>query len=111
MLTINRGCSYRIITRAVRQNSQPLIGLLQPDDSDCIYSLDEIELTTALAANREQILVYNQHPEALALVWRLNLTDGQILIEIRQDTKGVLGLHALRHRAGGTETLELTYQE
>ena len=34
----------------------------------------------------------------------------QIFIEIRQDTKGVLGLHAFRHQGQKRETLELIYQ-
>ena len=34
----------------------------------------------------------------------------QIFIEIRQEIKGVLGLHAIRINHGQQETLELVYQ-
>jgi hypothetical protein len=34
----------------------------------------------------------------------------QVFIEIRQDTKGVLGLHAIRKKGHQQETLELNYQ-
>ena len=111
MLTIGRGCSYRIITRAVQRDDQPLVGLLQTGADDCEYSPDADQLIAGLAANPQTIVVYNQHPDALALIDRLGLDDGQILIEIRQDTKGVLGLHALRKDAAGAETLDLVYQE
>jgi len=111
MLTIERGCSYRIITRAVQRDDQPLVGLLKPGAGDCEYSLDADQLNAALAANPQTVIVYNQHPDALALIDRLQLDDDQVMIEIRQDTKGVLGLHALRQRTSGVETLDLVYQE
>jgi hypothetical protein len=111
MLTIGRDCSYRIITRAVQHADRPLVGLLDPGAADCAYSLDADQLTTGLAANLQAIIVYNQHPDALALIERLELTEGRLMIEIRQDTKGVLGLQALRRTAAGVETLELVYQE
>jgi len=40
----------------------------------------------------------------------LNLPESQVFIEIRQDTKGVLGLHAVRRSKPDNETLELIYQ-
>ena len=44
--------------------------------------------------------------------WSINswLPASQVFIEIRQDTKGVLGLHALRRGDAGVDTLELIYQ-
>jgi hypothetical protein len=56
------------------------------------------------------IIVYNQQADALALVDNLSVSSSQIHIEIRQDTKGVLGLHAIRDRGHQSETLELIYQ-
>jgi len=41
---------------------------------------------------------------------KLKTPAAQIYIEIRQDTKGVLGLHAIRYRGQEPETLELIYQ-
>lgn len=111
MLTIGRDCSYRIITHAVHHADQPLVGLLYPGADDCEYSLDADRLSAGLAANPQSIIVYNQHPDALALIDRLRSGDDQLLIEIRQDTKGVLGLQALRRTEVGVEMLELVYQE
>lgn len=56
------------------------------------------------------IIVYNQQADALALVDNLSVSSSQIHIEIRQDTKGVLGLHAIRNQGHQPETLELIYQ-
>ena len=111
MLTIERSCSYRIITRALQSEGKPLIGLLHPGATDCDYTNDPKQLQADLAAHPDAFLVYNQQTDALALVDKLPLPPGQILIEIRQDTKGVLGLHAMRKSGTATETLELIYQE
>ena len=110
MLTIKRRCSYRIITRAVHLIDKPLVALLLPDADDCEPCLDQNQLQASLDANPTAIIVYNQRADALALVASLNLSAAQIFIEIRQDTKGVLGLHAIRKREQGPETLELIYQ-
>ena len=110
MLTINRSCSYRIITRAVQSESLALVGLLQPGGSDIAIFDDKNRMQQQLEQCPESIIVYNQQPDALALVDSLVTAQDQIFIEIRQDTKGVLGLHALRHRGRTRETLELVYQ-
>jgi hypothetical protein len=109
-LAIQRSCSYRIITRAVNLEGQPLVALLMPDADDCVPCLDPHQLQADLDARPEAIIVYNQHTEALDLVDRLTVPGSQVFIEIRQDTKGVLGLHAICNSNDGPETLELIYQ-
>ncbi len=109
-LTIQRGCSYRIITRAVGLEGQPLVALLMPGADDCEPCLDPDQLQQDLDSRPGAIIVYNQHADALDRVKRLSVSSDQILIEIRQDTKGVLGLHAIRNRGDSPETLELIYQ-
>ncbi|MCP4332316.1 MAG: hypothetical protein GY785_06645 [Gammaproteobacteria bacterium] len=110
MLTIKRSCSYKIITRAVQLDGMPLVALLNPNADDCEPYLDRHQLQTSLNASPDAIIVYNQQAEALALVKSLCVPASQIFIEIRQDTKGVLGLHAMRRRDHDPETLELIYQ-
>lgn len=110
MLTINRSCSYKIITRALQLEGQPLVGLLNPGDEDCEICLDPDQLQAGLDSNPAAFIVYNQQADAIALVASLRVAPAQIYIEIRQDTKGVLGLHALRKTANEPETLELIYQ-
>jgi len=110
MMTIRRSCSYCIITRAVNAKGQPLVGLLTPGADDCEPCLDADQLQAALKARADAVIVYNQHADALALVDNLNLPQSQVFIEIRQDTRGVLGLHAVRRSKPDNETLELIYQ-
>ncbi len=109
-LTIQRSCSYRIITRAVNLEGQPLVALLTPGAADCEPCLDQHQLQAGLDARPETIIVYNQHAEALALVDELTVPRSQVFIEIRQDTKGVLGLHAISSSSDSPETLELIFQ-
>ena len=111
MLTIRRSCSYKIITRALQAADEPLVGLIYPGADDCDYSLDPNQLATSLASSPDAFLVYNQQAEAQALVEQMQLPSEQILVEIRQDTKGVLGLHAMRKTGSEVKTLELVYQE
>jgi len=110
MMTIRRSCSYRIITRAVNTEGQPLVGLLTPGADDCEPCLDADQLQAAVKARADTVIVYNQHADALALVDTLSVPEDQVFIEIRQDTKGVLGLHAVRRSKPDNETLELIYQ-
>jgi hypothetical protein len=110
MMTIRRSCSYRIITRAVNAEGRPLVGLLTPGADDCEPCLDRDQLQAAVDTRPDTIIVYNQHAEARALVDALSVPASQVYIEIRQDTKGVLGLHASRRRKPENETLELIYQ-
>ncbi len=110
MLTIRRGASYRIITRAVNLDGKPLVALLAPNADDCEPCRDADQLQTSLQARPDSIVVYNQHAAARALVDGLTFPANQVFIEIRQDTKGVLGLHALHRSATGIDTLELIYQ-
>jgi len=110
MPTINRSCSYRIITRAVNAEAQPLVAVLAPGAADCEPCFDSSRLQSALDTNPDTIIVYNQHAEARALVDSLTVQSSQVFIEIRQDTKGVLGLHALQRHENEEETLELIYQ-
>jgi hypothetical protein len=110
MMTIKRGCSYRIITRAVNAEDHPLVALLEPGAADCNPCLEADQLQAAIDAQPDVVIVYNQQAEARELVNGLTLAEDQVFIEIRQDTKGVLGLHALRRGKSGAETLELIYQ-
>jgi hypothetical protein len=110
MLTIRRSCSFKIITRAVQTDNQPLVATLMPGAADFDICHDRSQLQDSLDANPATIIVYNQHADAIALVDSLSTPAAQIFIEIRQDTKGVLGLHALRQRNQSRETLELIYQ-
>ena len=64
-----------------------------------------------MRARRETIIVYNRHADALALVDKLKLPASQISIGIRQGTRGVPGLQALRWRDHDKETLELIYEK
>jgi hypothetical protein len=109
MMTINRSCSYRIITRALNAGDRPLVALLEPGADDCT-PCEADQLQSAIDTQPDVVIVYNQQARARELVNGLTLAEDQVFIEIRQDTKGVLGLHALRRGKSGTETLELIYE-
>lgn len=110
MLTIKRSCSYKIITRAVQHNGEPIVAILNPGAEDCELCVDLDQLQHKLATSPAAIVVYNQHDDALSLVEAFAFPADQIFIEIKQDTKGVLGLEARRGRAASFEKLELIYQ-
>ena len=110
MLTIKRSCSIKILTRALHTEGAPLVALLLPDAEDCEICIDQDQLQASLDANPQAIIVYNQQADAISLVQSLHLVPTQIFIEIRQDTRGVLGLHAIRKQDGIAETLELIFQ-
>ena len=108
-LAIKRTCTNKIITRALMLEGQPLIAILRPGAEDCDPCEDEHQLLDQLNKNPGSIVVYNQHPNAIELIDQLKLPAEQIFIEIRQDTKGVLGLHAVRRGDSRQQTLELNY--
>ena len=83
---------------------------LMPGGSDCETFLDQNQLQASLEAHPEAIIVYNQQVEALALVDRLTVPGSQVFIEVRQDTRGVLGLHAISNRDDSPKALDLIYQ-
>ena len=110
MLTIKRTCTNKIITRALAYESKPLLAILLPDADDCLPCPDLQRMAELLERDPNAIIVYNQHPRAVKLIGNLQRPETQIFIEIRQDTRGVLGLHALRKHNDQVETLDLNYQ-
>jgi len=107
MLTIKRTCSNRIISRALNAAGKPLVALLLPGAEDCEVCGDARQLQARLEAEPEAIIVYNQQADAIALVDALSVAPAQVFIEIRQDTRGVLGLQAYRKPGRAAEALEL----
>ncbi len=110
MLTINRCCSNRIITCALALDGKPYTAVLPKEGDDCIAADNIGELQRLLSANPGAMIVYNQHPDALARVNQLQTANQQVIIEIRQETLGVLGLQARYIDAKAGEVLELIYQ-
>ncbi len=110
MLTIKRTCTNKIITRALQLEGQPLIAILCPDADDCTPCENEDQLLELLEQNPDAMIVYNQHADAIKLINQLQCPTNQVFVEIRQDTKGVLGLQAVHRSNAGQESLELNYQ-
>ena len=110
MLTIRRTCSNRLITRALESEGRPLVALLEPGAEDCEVCLDPDQLRARLEADPQKIIVYNQQADAIALVENLDVDPAQVFIEIRQDTKGVLGLQAYHKKGHEPEALELFHE-
>ena len=110
MLTIKRSCSNRIITRALETEGRPLVALLMPGAEDCEVCIDRDQILARLDANPQAIIVYNQQADARALVENLEVSPAQVFIEVRQDTKGVLGLQAYHKKDHSPEALELFHE-
>jgi len=110
MLTIKRTCTNKIITRALRLDTRPLVAILRHGAEDCEPCSDLQQLQRLLDEYPEAMIVYNQHEDSTKLIELLKVPPTQVFIEIRQDTKGVLGLHAIRKTGHQQETLELIYQ-
>ena len=89
---------------------RPLVGLLAAAADDCESCLDADQMQSALQARPDSVIVYNQQVDALALVDSLSVPEDHVFVEIRQDTRGVSGLHAVRRRRPDYETLELIFQ-
>ena len=110
MLTIKRECSNKIITRALNCEDRPLVALLMPDAEDCEPCLDRDQLQARLDSSPEAMIVYNQQADAITLVESLRVSPAQIFIEVRQDTKGVLGLQAFHKKNREPEAMELLHE-
>jgi len=110
MLTIKRTCTNKIITRALRLDGKPLLAILRHGAEDCQPCSDLQQLQRLLDETPEAMIVYNQHEDSIKLIECMKTPAAQVFIEIRQDTKGVLGLHAIRKKGHQQETLELNYQ-
>lgn len=110
MLTIKRTCSNKIITRALDTEDRPLVALLMPGAEDCEVCLDREQLQARLEADPQAMIVYNQQADAIALVESLEVAPAQVFIEIRQDTRGVLGLQAYHKKDHAPEALELFHE-
>jgi hypothetical protein len=111
MLTIKRTCTNKIITRALQLEGQPLIAILLPGADDCNPCENEDQLLELLENNPGAMIVYNQHADAINLINQLQRLTDQVFIEIRQDTRGVLGLQAEHRSSAGQEPLELDYSQ
>jgi hypothetical protein len=94
MLNIYRKAAINLITWAINSDGKALVGLLSPQDEDCRVYTDSAELRELIKQNDGDMVVYNQHPKAVEFATSLFPEITRTLIEIRQDTKGVLGLQA-----------------
>lgn len=111
MLTIKRTCANKIITRVLSTGGQPYTAILLPGADDCVPSDDKQSMRALLQQNPLSAVIYNQHPLARAALDELGLDDEQVVIEVRQETRGVLGLQARYYKSEPGQYLELVYQE
>ena len=107
MLTIKRTCANKIITHALRYEGRPLIAALRLDAEDCEICDSIEQLQQRLEHDLDIAIVHNQHAQAIQQVMNIDTKHDQLFVEIRQDTKGVLGLHASYKNGNRQETLEL----
>ncbi len=111
MLTIKRTCANRIITRALAAGDQPFTAVLVPDAEDCIVNTDDQTLQELAGQYPDAMIIYSQHPQARTSLASLNVDARQIVIEVRQETPGVLGLQARYIDSAPEDVIELVYPE
>lgn len=92
-MKIARTLATHLMQRALRHEDSPLLALIDGRQQLSTSDSPEAWLRQAAAAP-DAIRVYNQHPEAQAIVESLPTHDGERRIEIFQDTEGVFGLRA-----------------
>jgi hypothetical protein len=107
MLTIKRTCANKIISHALRYESRPLFAVLPLNAEDCEICDTIEQLQQRLKQDSKIAIVYNQHADAINQVMSIDTPVDQLFVEIRQDTKGVLGLHASYKNSDKLGTLEL----
>jgi hypothetical protein len=93
-MKIARSLATRLMQRALRHEDSPLLALI--DDQRLIQAESPEGWLRQAADSPRAVRVYNQHPEALAIVESLPALDDERRIEIFQDTEGVFGLRAYR---------------
>ncbi len=111
MLTIKRTCANKIITRVLAAGDKPFIAVLPPNGDDCIVKNDQQSLQAFISHYPGASVIYNQHPQAQTKVNSLNADNQQIIIEVRQETRGVLGLQARFPGSAPEDFIELVFQE
>lgn len=111
MLTIKRTCANKIITRVLTVGDQPFNAVLPQDAEDCLVPDDNNSMPELLKQNPGAFVIYNQHPLARAWLDNLNLEDQQIVIEVRQEIRGVLGLQPRYYKNDSGRIIELVYEE
>ena len=73
MLKIDRSCSQRIITTAIKHPSSSLLGLLDANGSDFQTYPDSASLLEALQRQPGAIVVHNQNDQALCSIASLQM--------------------------------------
>ncbi len=111
MLTIKRTCANKIITRVLAADDQPFTAVLMPDAEDCIPGSDGQSLQDLINRHPGAMVIYNQHPQAQACLNALKVDARQLVIEVRQETLGVLGLQARYINSEPDDVIELVFPE
>ena len=110
MVAIARTCAQKIISLALKYDGRPFVAILPPGMNDCIQAETCQQLQQLLSENPGAYVIYNQHPQAFRWVAAVPMKALQILIEIHQETCGVLGLQARYRNGQAGEVVELVYR-
>jgi len=81
------------MTKAIQLDNTCLVAVLDADET-LTYCSSLEELDDLMESHADAIWVYNQNPDALAIIEQIIKADGQQSIEVFQDTEGVFGLRA-----------------
>lgn len=81
--------------QALRLAGDSLLGVMNKNEKLInVYSSEEMQ--QLMLDYPQSILIYNQSPQAIEIIDKIEYSDGQQCIEVFQDTEGVFGLRAYR---------------
>lgn len=109
-MNISRITATRIMSKAIQQMDHCLMGLI--DASESLFFCQSIaEMDQIMGQDLGGIIFYNQHADAIRFIEAQSFQDGQIIIEIFQDTEGVFGLRAYQMNNRMQQPVDLIFKE
>jgi hypothetical protein len=109
-MNISRITSTRIMSKALQQPHSCLLGLIEPSGSIYICENEE-EMERKMREPVSTVIFYNQHADAIRFIEAQSFEDGQLSIEIFQDTEGVFGLRAYQMNDRMQQPVNLIFDE
>ena len=81
------------MSRALHDIDHCLLGVMDRQQS-IFYAASSQQMNELIQQEKDGVLIFNQHPQAIDFMDQLPRIDGQHCIEVFQETAGVFGLRA-----------------
>ncbi len=83
------------MARAISLNNGCLLAILD-DTGNLHFATNQSDFQALAATTPGAIWIHNQNPEAIETMEQMIYADGQLSLEVFQDTEGVFGLRAYK---------------